>query len=267
MKTASAIGLILAAFSLSGIAAENSAIPATGVAPANNTGSAAMRRAAESKQYLFAFFYEKDDETTRAARKTFDTTIQKVAATSLTVAVDRSAPAEKDMVQKFGVDRAPMPLILAIAPNGAVTGGFKAADASEERLRDAVVSPGMQQCLKALQERRLVLLCLQNGTTTDNDAAMKGVNEFKADARFAEATEIVKLDPSDTKESKLLAQVKADPKAKVASTAFLAPPGVVVAKIDGPTSKDSLVASLTKAMASCGPSGCGPSGCGPAPAK
>ena len=89
-----------------------------------------------------------------------------------------------------------------------------------------------------------MLVCLQNGRTEANDAAMKGVNEFKADAQFAGMTEIVKVDPSDTKEIKLLAQLKADPQSKTAMTAFLAPPGVVVAKVDGPTTKDALVAAL-----------------------
>jgi hypothetical protein len=268
MKTTAVIGIIAAALGICSVAAENNQAPALSpapqVGPGGGKGAAAMQQAASANKYLFAFFYEKDDDATRAARKTFDEALKKITPAPASVAVDRTAPAEAELVGKFGMGRAPMPLVLAIAPNGAVTGGFKAADLTEERLRDAVVSPGMQQCLKALQERRLVLVCLQNGSTKDNDAAMKGVNEFKADARFGAATEIVKVDPSDTKETKLLAQLKADPQSKTASTAFLAPPGVVVAKIDGATSKDNLVASLTKAMASCG-SGCSPSGCGPAP--
>lgn len=255
------ISLLAAAFALSGIAAETNQTTQTG-----DTGIAAMRRAAEANQYLFVFFSEKDDDPTRAARKTFDAALKKITPVPASVAVDRAAAAEKEIVQQFGVDRAPMPLVLAIAPNGAVTGGFPAAQLTEQRLLDAVASPGMQQCLKALQERRLVFVCLQNGRTESNEAAMKGVNEFKTDARFADATVIVKIDPSDAKEVKFLAQLKADPQSKLASTAFLAPPGVILAKLDGPTTKDSLVAALTKAMASCG-SGCGPSGCGPAPAK
>ena len=224
-----------------------------------------MSRAAEANQYLFVFFYEKDDDTTRAARKTFDEAVKKITPPAQSLGVDRTAPAEAELVAKFGVDRAPMPLVLAIAPVGAVTGGFRAADLTEERLRDAVASAGLQKCLRALQDRRLVLVCLQNGRTQANDAAMKGVNEFKADPQFGEVTEIVKVDPSDTKEAKLLAQLKGDPQAKIATTAFLAPPGVLVATVSGPTTKDSLMASLQKAMSSCAP-GAG-SGCCPPPKK
>lgn len=269
MKKAAAISSIIAAFGLCSLAAETPQTappaPVPQSAPASDTGSAVLRHAAEADQYLFVFFYEKDDDATRAARKTFDEAVKKVTPTPQSVAVNRNDPAEKEIVEQFGVGRAPMPLVLAIAPNGAVTGGFRSADLTEQRLLDAVATPGMQQCLKALQERRLVFVCLQNGRTEANDAAMKGVNDFKADARFAQATVIVTVDPSDPKEVKFLARLKADPRARLASTAFLAPPGVILAKVDGPTSKDSLVASLMKAMASCG-SGCG-SGCGPSPAR
>jgi hypothetical protein len=161
------------------------------------------------------------------------------------------------MVEQFKLEAAPMPLVLAIAPNGAVTAGIKGADLTEARLLDAVASPGMQQCLKALQERKLTFICLQNANTKANDAAMKGVNDFKADPQFAEGTELVKVDPSDPKEAKLLAQLKADPKTKTASTTLLAPPGMIVTQVDGATSKSALEASLKKAMAACsGASGC-----------
>jgi hypothetical protein len=216
-----------------------------------------MRQAAEAKQYLFAFIYEENNEATRAARKTFDAGVAKITPAAKSVAVDRSDPTEKEIVEQFKLETAPMPLVLAIAPNGAVTAGLKGADLTEARLADAVVGPGMQQCLKGLQDRKLTFVCLQNASTKANDAAMKGVNEFKADPQFADGVEVVKVDPSDPKEAKFLAQLKANPKAKMASTTLLAPPGMIVAQVDGATSKASLEASLKKAMSACsGTPGC-----------
>ena len=258
MKTAAIIGLIAAALGFSGVAADNIQSPS-----ASGKVASAMSSAAKDNQYLFVFFYEKDDDATRAVRKTFDEALKKITPAPQSVGVDRTAPAEAEFVAKFGVDRAPMPLVLAIAPVGAVTGGFKAADLTEERLRDAVASAGLQKCIKALQDKRLVLVCLQNGRTQANDAAMKGVNEFKADAQFSEMTEIVKVDPTDAKEAKFLAQLKADPQAKEATTAFLAPPGVLVTKVSGPTTKDGLVTALKSASSGCSPGG----SCCPAPKK
>ena len=267
MKTAAAISIIATALGLYGAAAQTSqttpATPAATAPSSAKTGAAAMRQAAEAKEYLFAFIYEQNDDATRAARKTFDAGVAKITPAPKSVAVDRSDPTEKEMVEQFKLEAAPMPLVLAIAPNGAVTAGLKAADLTEARLANAVVGPGMQQCLKGLQDRKLTFVCLQNASTKANDAAMKGVNEFKADPQFADAVEVVKVDPSDPKEAKFLAQLKADPKAKTANTTFLAPPGMIVAQVEGATSKSALEASLKKAMASCAPG----SGCCPAPKK
>ena len=55
--------------------------------------------------------------------------------------------------------------------------------------------------MKFLQDNRLVFLCVQNDATESNEAAMEGVNQFKADKRFAQATEILMLDPSDVSEA------------------------------------------------------------------
>ena len=267
MKTAAAISILATALGLYGAAAQTTqttpAKPAAATTASAKTGAAAMHQAADAKQYLFAFIYEQNDDATKAARKTFDAGVAKITPAAKSVAVDRSDPTEKEMVEQFKLEAAPMPLVLAIAPNGAVTAGLKAADLTETRLADAVVGPGMQQCLKGLQDRKLTFVCLQNASTKANDAAMKGVNEFKADPQFADGVEVVKVDPSDPKEAKFLAQLKADPKTKTASTTFLAPPGMIIAQVEGATSKATLEASLKKAMSACS----GASGCCPAPKK
>ena len=229
--------------------------------PRAGGGLAALTRAAKAKKHLFVFFHKDNGEETSAMRAVFETAMRKVAGRAMSVAIDVTDPAEKGIVTKFGTGRAPMPLVLAIAPNGAVTGGFP-VKFEEKQLLGAFASPGMQQCLKALQERKLVLLCVQNAGTSSNSAAMRGVRDFKADARFGQATVVVTLDPNDAAEATFLKQLRIDAKSDEAITARLAPPGSVVAKVTGATEKDKLVAALTKAMASCG-SGCGPRGCPP----
>ena len=50
-------------------------------------------------------------------------------------------------MDKFGVSRAPMPLVLALAPNGAITKGFP-IKFDEKQLREGFVSPCTAKCLK-----------------------------------------------------------------------------------------------------------------------
>ena len=189
--------------------------------------------------------------------------VKKAAGRAQSIHVCLTDPAEKGIVGKFGLDRAPMPLALAIAPNGAVMGGFP-TKFTEQDLLGAFGTPCTEQCMKLLQQGKLVFLCVQNGNTRSGKEALKGIRDFKADERFSAATEIVMLDPADSAESPFLTDLKIDPKTTEAVTVFLAPPGAPIAEFKGATDKDALVATLEKAASGACPGGsCGPNGCGP----
>ncbi len=231
------------------------------------TGMTAMQKAAKNDKYLFALFRKEDDDKATSMRQVMETVIEKVGDRADAVEVDVSAAAEKEIVNHFDVAYAPLPLLLAIAPNGAVTGGFPGRVESKD-LMNAFASPGTAECLKAMQNRKLVLLCVQNGKTKAAKEAMQGVREFKADERFAEGTEVVVVDPTNKAESELMSDLEINPKTKEAVTLFLAPPGRCIGRFHGATNLDDLVTTLASAMSgcgSCGPSSCGscgPSGCG-----
>ncbi|MCR4413221.1 MAG: thioredoxin family protein [Thermoguttaceae bacterium] len=225
-------------------------------------GMAAIKQAAEAGKYLFVFFSKADDEQSLAMRKVFDEAMKKVADRAQWVAVNTSDPSEKDIVEKFDLSRAPMPLVLALAPNGAITGGFP-RKFEEKDLLDAFGSPATEKVMKPLQDGKLVFVCVQNEKTKSNEAAMQGVRDFKADARYASATEIVTLDPADKREAEFLADLQVPADTAEAVTVFVVPPGQAIGKIEGATSKDALIDLLSKANTGCGPGGCGPGGCAP----
>jgi hypothetical protein len=224
---------------------------------------ALMDEAAKDNKYLFGFFWKTEDEQTTAMKKVFEGALAKVSERANAAIVRVTDSAEREIVKKFGLDRAPLPLALAIAPNGAVMGGFP-SEFTEEALVNAFGSASTEKCMKSLQDGKLVFLCVQNDATKLNAEALQGVQEFKALAQYASFTEIVQLNPSDAAEASFLADLKIDPQTKVAVTAFLAPPGVVIAEFEGATKKDDLMLALQSANSACGPGGsCGPSGCGP----
>lgn len=225
-------------------------------------GMAAIRQAAAAGKYLFVFFSKAEDDQTLAMRKVFDGAMAKAADRAQFVAVNTTDSSEKDIVSKFGLDRAPMPLVLAMAPNGAITGGFP-TKFEEQQLLDAFATPTTEKVMKGLQDSKLVFVCVQNGKTKSNEAAMQGVRDFKADARFASATEIVMLDPADSAEAPFLADMKIDPKTDEAVTVFLAPPGSPIAEYKGATDKAEMAAVLQKASSGCAGGSCGPGGCPP----
>lgn len=225
--------------------------------------SKAIQNAASENKHLFIFFYKDQNEKMLNLQRIFDEAIQKMGNQISSIKVKANDPSEKPIIDRFNLKRTPMPFVIVLAPNGAITGGFPLF--TEEQLMDSITSPGTASCLKALQDRKLVLLCLQNSQTANNEAALKGVHDFKNDPRFAEATVIVKIDPSDKQEHKFLNQLNLNVKSLQAVTVLISPPAEVVGTYQGPVTKAQLVSDLQKAATGCcGPGGCCPGGkCGP----
>ena len=283
INTSAAMGVLLAVAAIASCAESserdrNAQAPETikmaetkveGVAPAtpssggNGIASEAMKRAADENKHVFIFFFKAEDESTRLARESVAKIVEGIGGAAGFAEVDINNPAEKELVTKYKLISAPMPLVLAFAPNGAMTGGFRAVDISEENLKSAIASRAKQDCMKALQDQKVVILCCQGKKTKFNREAMQGVEEFKADRRYAAYTSIIMIDPADKEEKIFLSQLKIDPDGKDASTALLVPPNMVLGVTNGPTSKESLLKMLASASSGCGSGGCGPSGCAP----
>lgn len=225
-------------------------------------GLAALQHAADAKKYLFMFFYKTDDAETQAARRSLDKNAWKFADRAEFASVNVTDPAEQSLVNQYGLGRAPLPLVLAFAPNGAVTRSF-VKDFDEAQLAMAFVSPSMEKCVKALQDRKIVFACIQNDSTLHNAEALQGVKEFAADVQYARTTEIITVDPADPAEASFLKQLKVDSGPTEAVTVFLAPPGTMVGVYKGETKKETLVAAAKTAAQGCDPK----TGCCPAPKK
>lgn len=221
-------------------------------------GQAAVTAAARDGKYVFVLFHKEDDAATRSVRQTLEAALVKRSGQAAQVNVRVNDPAEKTLVDRYGVGRSPMPLVLAVAPNGAVTGAF-AVKLSEQNVAAAFVSPGQAACMKAIQSRKLVLLCVlpagSSGTLPE------GVRAFQADARYGPATEVVPLRAGDAAEAGFLKALKIDPATATPVTALLAPPGRLLGAFPGAVTKQQLVERVTSPQGCCPGGKCCPGGC------
>ncbi|MEN6406632.1 MAG: hypothetical protein ABFC77_09185 [Thermoguttaceae bacterium] len=227
-------------------------------------GKAAMDRAAATQKYVFLFFWKDKNSQTEKAWSVLESAMTKFADSAEVASIQITNPSEKKIVDQFGASRAPMPLVLAIAPCGAVTKAFiKTFD--EKQLRTAFVSSCTQQCLKALRDRKLVFVCVvDKDNVQDAMAIPRGVKDFKADAKFGPATEIVLVNAQDKNEATFLNEIEVGVNAEKPVTVFFAPPGVLVGRFGGAATKEALVAKLAAAQSNpCAGGKCGPGGCGP----
>lgn len=226
-----------------------------------DSGMRAIEQAAKEDKHLFVLFYKEKNERTNQVEKVFDEFQKSSGEKAKFIKINSTNPVEKPILEKFNLNRSPMPFLLVLAPNGAVIGAYTASFTKQE-LAGSFISKGMASCLKALQDNKLVFLCLQNQNTTGNAAALKGVSDFKADSRFGPTTEMVLIDPANVEEHQFIHQLSVDPQLTQATTILIAPPAETVGRYIGSTHKEQFISDLQKAVTGCcGPGGCCPGGC------
>ncbi|MEX2288478.1 MAG: hypothetical protein WD648_15380 [Planctomycetaceae bacterium] len=211
-----------------------------------------MQVASKDGRLIYLLFYKEADAPTKAMVNVVKSAVASQAGQSTFAAIPLKDPASRAIATKYGVSRAPMPMVIAVHPNGAVTGYFQ-TKATEEDLGPCVVSPKKAECLKALQEGRLVFICLQTQTTS---SIPQGVSEIQSDPHFAKRTQVLTLAVTDPAESSFLKSMEIDPQKATPQTLFLAPPGVFVGKFASNATKDQLAAQLAAAGKCCDDKNC-----------
>jgi hypothetical protein len=224
-------------------------------APATTAASKAqttIEQAAKDNKYTFLMFYKQNDSAAKAMAATLKEGLADKAEQAVVIYVQVDIPAEQALVAKYDVSRAPMPMTLALAPNGAMTGIFS-QKLTAEKLGEAFVTPTMMLAMKNLQENKLVLVTVQGSAKA---AAPVAIKDFQSDAHFKDRIVTTSLQAADPLEAKFVGQMQIDPKAKLTHTVLLAPPGVMVGKFDAVASKDEIAAALAKAGKCCDDPNC-----------
>jgi len=208
----------------------------------------ALAEAGGQGRYAYVVFYRADDEATRAMAQAVDAAVAQRPDAVVPVYVSLADPAERPLVERFAVGRAPMPMTIVTAPNGAITGAFPQR-VTAEQLAGAFVTPSMAACMKSMQQGRLVFLCLQ---TTPQPLVPGAINEFAADPQFKNRVDVVLVQATDPAEAPLLAELGLGASQPAqANTVFFAPPGVLVGKFGLLSTKAEVAAALHKAGKCC----------------
>lgn len=250
MKTSHSV-LLLAI--LAGMASDCLAQAQTAATPRSAASSKiqpVLISAAQKGQFTFIVFTKGD---TPASREMLATVKQGVAARpddTTYITAEVSAASERAHVERYGVGRAPMPLTVAVAPNGAVTGVFSKSIV-DQQLTDSLVPPTMMRCMKSLQDKKLVFVCLTQ--TADETATVPaGVQSLQNDPEFKDRLEMVSMCVNDPQETRFIDQMKIQPDQVTGPYAVLiAPPGVLIGHYDSQAQAGDIAAALHKAGKCC----------------
>jgi len=226
---------------------------ATSNSTSTSKGQQVLDQAGQDGKFTFILFYKTDDAATQAMAAVLKTELAERSEKAVMVYVQIGSPAEKTIVDRFGVARAPMPMTMALAPNGALTGVYP-QKITPRNLSEAIVTPAMTRCMKSLQEGKVVLVCVQSSTKA---FAPPVVKEFQADPHFKDRLATVSLKADDPAEARFMGDMKLDPASVTSTTvAMLAPPGMLIGKFGPKATKDEMAAALAKAGKCCDDPNC-----------
>lgn len=207
-----------------------------------------LKQAEESGRFTFIVFHREDSSAARQMLQAVQAGVSARSDRAVFAAVQVKDSAETAVVNRFDVSRAPMPMLIAVAPNGAIT-GVAPKHIHDSTLDDAIVSATTAECMKAIQENKLVVIGLRN---TDNATMPAFATELVADPGFKNRAVLTSVDVRDPKEAELLKQLQVDPKqVRSAAAVVLAPPGVLVGAFESSATKDQVAGAIHQAGKCC----------------
>ncbi|MCL6591831.1 MAG: hypothetical protein K6U80_18010 [Firmicutes bacterium] len=207
----------------------------------------AIEIAKKQHQYLFILFYDKKDDSYQAMGATIKKFMNRYSGKVLTYQVLTTNKKEIDTVARYKVDQAQCPVLVALAPNGAVTGVFSQM-VDEQQLRNCLVSDLIMNILKSTQEGKIVLALFQNKKTKFNQESTSAAISLSNEPGLKGSVAIIKADPDVPKNKEYLAQYLADPSLSEAAIILIMPSGNIGGIYRGKTTKNIILNDVTSAL-------------------
>ena len=171
--------------------------------------------------------------------------------------LDRGVAVNADLVLKYRLGSAPVPLTLVLASNGLPVAGLTADKVTSAALVAALPSPKKLETLTALNDRRAVFVVVSGEKMTGRTAAIEQASlAMQAMELTKSKARMVLLDVADPKELAYVAELNLGP--LVAPTVVvLSAAGKRIATLRAPWAAKDLAAAAVKEGCGCGDGNCG----------
>ena len=218
---------------------------------AQSPGQQSITAAAQGGRFAFVMFYRGNDAATQDMHRVLATTLAGREDAAI-VPVQIGDAAEAPLIEQYDATRIPLPAVAVLAPNGAICSVLP-KQVSEQQLVASIVSRGQAECLKALQDNKIVALCAQPSLDAEVPA---GVRQFQSDELYRARTQVVTVLATDPSEAKFLQQLRVPAQQQTPVVAFMAPPGVMVGIFAANVSHSELAEKLAAAGKCCEDDNC-----------
>lgn len=187
------------------------------------------------------------DQATEMARQA-----AKQVKQSTVVPLDRSDPGNADLVAKYRLAGAPVPLILVAARNGVIAGGLIAAQATADKLVSMVPSPKQADVLQQLQSGKAVLVqASRKGMARQAECSAACVS---ACGQLQDRCTTVSIDMDDPAETAFLTSLNINTASTEPVVLVVNAQGQITGSYNGATDVAALVQAATKKVGGCCPS-------------
>ncbi|QDU39348.1 hypothetical protein Mal4_36890 [Maioricimonas rarisocia] len=214
---------------------------------------ATLDESSRTDKFTFVVFHRDNGTATDALYRQTQAAIAEHSGNAVITSARVDDSAEQALVNRFGIGRAPMPMTVVVAPNGAVTGLFP-RKITAAQVSASIVPPTMMRCMKELQAKKLVFVCLSD---SDNAEVPAGVQSVMQLPEFKDRMTVVGMRLDQPAESRFYKQMRVDSSKVTGPHAVLiAPPGVLIGHFTASSSADAIAAAIHKAGQCCDDANC-----------
>ena len=184
----------------------------------------------------------------------------KSAPKSTVIEMNRADAANKDLVAKYRLAGAPLPVFLVIVSDGMVAGGLRADRATAEILVNMIPSPQKTETIRALTEGKAIFIVASRESMLDRTGVFETCEA--ACTQMKDRAAFVAIDMDDKEESSFLTELKVSPVSTEPIIMVINTQGQMTATFNGQVESKTLIQAATKRVASgCCPPGGSQKGC------
>lgn len=214
-----------------------------------------LNKAKKNKQAVYLLITEKGVKDQNAV--SIANQAQKLTKNSTIVTLFRDDKTNEALVKKYGLQGAPLPLIIVIASNGVLAGGYVVdGKVMAKDFAALIPSPKKEAIMNAIDKKNAVFVLVSKKGFSDKANVLK--NCKAAIALLKNKAVVIEIDLTDKKEAEFLKQMGVDiANQNATATVVINSLGQVIANYKGATEPAKLVKSANEVKKGCGPS-CAP---------
>lgn len=165
------------------------------------TAQEALAQSKQRSRYLFVLLFDARNAAYRKLRQEVRAAMGGMTKKADFLEVDASTAEGKSLRQKHGMTQDPLPIVLAIAPSGAMTRAYEGV-CSPYHLESAIVSRATAELTHVLRQDVTAILLFTSASFPDRKAARGASIEFAAS--LSKPAKLIEVDPRDGSEAELL---------------------------------------------------------------